>query len=300
MAWKKTETGIVHFVSTEAGLWTEIVSQETPWSREQLLALADFGGVYLNDSRILEDRKIEAQSYLRLHTNPRRFPRLTLLNRIAYDEEDLLIIKKPAGLPCHPTVDNLKENVWQDLQTQLGKKIFTTHRLDVPTSGLLVLTQSAEAQVEFQNLLKEKKIQKLYRALVKSPGPPLGLLEHHMEKTRYAPKTVHDQPRSKTQICQLEIVDKDTKDKVTELAINLITGRTHQIRAQLAFEGFPIIGDRLYGLGERDFEDPIALTCVGLEFPWRGRVLSVEAPTEFGPVLQNRRAHSLVKNGSLK
>ena len=274
MPYKKTDTGIVHFVSSRAGLWTEIVSEETHFEKSQLLAWAEFGGIYLNDSRVFADCEIKDQDYLRMHTDPRRYPRLSLLDRVIFENQDIMIINKPAGLPCHPTVDNLKENLWFDLQAQLKQTLFPTHRLDVPTSGLIVFTKNALAQVQFQNLLKEKKVDKVYQAVVAAPGPDLGLHEHYMEKTRYAPKTVLDRQRPNTQVCQLKILSKQLINDKALLEIELITGRTHQIRAQLSFLGFPILGDSLYAdFDSRIQDEVIQLRCVDLSFPWNDEIL---------------------------
>lgn len=275
MPWKKTDTGIVHFVSNRSGLWAEVVSDETDLKASQLLAWADFGGVYLNDSRIFINSEIKDQDYLRIHTNPRRYPRIPLVKRVIIETDDILIVDKPSGLPCHPTVDNLRENLWFDLQDQLKQTLFPTHRLDVPTSGLMVLAKTAEAQVHFQNLLQEKKVNKIYQAIVMAPGPELGLHEHYMEKTRYAPKNVTDRKRPNTQVCQLNILNKEAiaTDKV-RLEIELITGRTHQIRAQLSFLGFPVMDDSLYGeLGSKVPDAAIQLRCIYLGFPWNGQLI---------------------------
>lgn len=277
MPYKKTDTGIVHFVSNRAGLWTDIVSEETHFEISQLLAWAEFGGIYLNDSRVFNGCEIKNEDYLRIHTDPRRYPRLSLLDRVIFENEDILIINKPAGLPCHPTVDNLKENLWLDLQSQLKMALFPTHRLDVPTSGLIVFTKNYEAQVKFQNLLKEKKVDKVYQAVVAAPGPELGMHEHYMEKTRYAPKTVMDVHRPNTQVCQLKILNKEIQNDKARLEIELITGRTHQIRAQLSFLGFPILGDSLYAdFDSRIQDEVIQLRCISLSFPWENEVLKCE------------------------
>ncbi len=274
MPWKKTDTGIVHFVSNRAGLWTKIVSEETYFEISKLLALAKFGAVYLNDSRVYDDLEIKQEDYLRIHTDPRRFPRIKVQDRVILETDEILIVNKPAGLPCHPTVDNLEENLWFDLQNQLHKILYPTHRLDVPTSGLLVLTKDPLSQTEFQNLLKDKKVNKIYHALVKSPGPELGLHEHFMDKTPYAPKTVGDRQKANTQVCQLKILSKEEFDSYTRLEIELITGRTHQIRAQLSFLGFPIVGDSMYADYDSRIQDEvIQLRCMYLSFPWKGKLL---------------------------
>ena len=274
MAYKKTDTGIVHFISNRAGLWTDIVSEETSIDISQLLALAEFGSVYLNDSRVFEACSIGDQDYLRIHTAPRKYPRISLLDRIVTETDEFVIVNKPAGLPCHPTVDNLKENLWFDLEKQFQKKFFPTSRLDVPTSGLLFLAKNLEAQSYFQNLMKEKKVHKAYHAVVASPGPELGLHEHYMEKTPYAPKTVMDKHRPNTQICQLKILNKKIKGDKALLEIELITGRTHQIRAQLAFLGYPILGDSLYADPEapKKQDESIELRCMYLSFSWHNNI----------------------------
>lgn len=277
MPWKKTDTGIVHFVSNNTGLWTELVSNETHFKTSQLMDWAEFGGVYLNDSRIFADCEIKDQDYLRIHTEPRRYPRISFHDRIILETEHLLIVNKPAGLPCHPTVDNLKENLWFDLQAQLNQTFFPTHRLDVPTSGLLVLAKNAPAQICFQNLLKEKKVIKTYQALVSSPGPATGFYEHYMEKTPYAPKTVSDQPRAHSQVCQLKIKKKENLGPNARLEIELITGRTHQIRAQLSFLGYPIIDDSMYADFESKKQDEvIQLRCISLRFPWDNSIIEID------------------------
>lgn len=270
MPYKKTDTGIVHFISNHAGLWTDIVSEETSIDVTQLLSWAEFGSVYLNDSRVFESSLIQDQDYLRIHTAPRRYPRISLLDRIVVETDEFIIVNKPSGLPCHPTVDNLKENLWFDLEKQFQKKFFPTSRLDVPTSGLLFLAKNLEAQAHFQNLMKEKKVHKLYQAVVETPGPELGLHEHYMEKTPYAPKTILDTHRPNTQICQLKILKKEIKNNKTLLEIELITGRTHQIRAQLAFLGYPILGDSLYAdpTAMKKQDEQIELRCMYLSFPW--------------------------------
>ena len=123
-------------------------------------------------------------------------------------------------------------------------------------------------------MLKDKKVNKIYQALVKSPGPELGLHEHFMDKTPYAPKTVGDRQKANTQVCQLKILSKVDFDSYRRLQIELITGRTHQIRAQLSFLGFPIIGDSMYADYDSRIQDEvIQLRCMYLSFPWKGKLL---------------------------
>lgn len=275
MPWKKSETGVVHFISTKSGLWSQLVADEIGESAGFLLNLAELGGVYLNNCRVYADCEIRDKDYLRLHTDPRRYPAVPLHERIVFENDDLIVIDKPAGLPCHPTVDNARENLLEFLKLQTGKEIFLTHRLDVPTSGLLVFGKNLQSQTLFHELLKERKVQKFYEADVELPGPEIGLYEHHMVKSRYAPKIIQAEPSSETQNCQLRILSKTENANSVTLRIELLTGRTHQIRAQLGFLGFPIIGDVLYQTLStvKTDEETIALRCVELRFPWKGEDL---------------------------
>src|SRR5690606_29437842 len=112
------------------------------------------GSVYLNQTRIFEDLDIENQDYIRVHTKPRRFlPKGSdWENRIIYDDPHFVVVNKPAGLPVNASVDNVLENVQRYLEETLDQKLFGTHRLDVPTSGLLIFAKTASTQSEINKL----------------------------------------------------------------------------------------------------------------------------------------------------
>lgn len=285
MPWKKTETGVVHFISTESGLWSHVVACETQMDQNFLMEVARLGGVYLNNCRIFQDQEIQPNDYLRLHTDPRRYSIESLQNSVVWESADLFVLDKPAGLPCHPTVDNAQENLLRAAQDQFHQNLYLTHRLDVPTSGLLVLAKSAQAQAQFHEVLKQRLIQKIYETEVESPGPELGLYEHHMVKSRYAPKVMQAEGSDLTQVCQLRVLDKQRSGTSELLRLELLTGRTHQIRAQLAFLGFPIVQDEMYRnpSDQKPAEERFYLRCVELRFPWKSETIHLKISGRMAP-----------------
>jgi 23S rRNA pseudouridine1911/1915/1917 synthase len=139
-----------------------------------------------------------------------------------------------------------------------------THRLDNPTEGLLLFAKNKRFQTQFNQLLKEGKIKKLYQAQVQ--GTPRWekntLLTHYMKPSPRGPKEVSKEKNETWAECRLNIL----QIQENQILIELLTGRTHQIRAQLSCEGFPIIGDHLYGATKIHDPDSIALKAIELHF----------------------------------
>lgn len=220
-----------------------------PSSRSWLKWLVKFGAVYVNHRRCLKPKEIvKAKDTVRVHMNPRRYEvkEKKLTQRILFENDNFAVVNKPTGLPMHATLDNVHEN----LIAGLGHKYLLTHRLDVPTSGLVVLSKSKQYQGVFNGLLTRRELLKKYQALVEKPVK-VGMLEHYMRESKWAPKelseTHPDHSEDKWVKCLLEVEACTPVEDKYLLEIKLHTGRTHQIRAQLGFIGAPIWGDEMYG-----------------------------------------------------
>lgn len=263
------EYGVRHIISPRSGPIVDVLVGILEMSASEILFLLDLGSIYLNHNRLSKNTSVSEGDYVRVHTKPRRF----VANdgkwheRILFMNEHFVVANKIASLPVHASVDNIQENLQSYLQLELGGDVFVTHRLDVPTRGLIVYARTQEFQSAFNKLLISREMKKIYRAWVEGVGTKPGPLQHYMEPSPRAPKKVQRDFQEGLQECLLEILEvKQLSSETSELRIQLMTGRTHQIRAQLSFEGFPIINDHAYGAKKLNDLEAIELEACELEF----------------------------------
>lgn len=263
------EYGVKHILLESEGLLVSQLAQTLETSESEIAHLLSFGAVYVQNQRVTENISLPPGTYVRVHTKPRRFRPNdgNWKEKLVYEDDHFAVVRKIAGLPVNASVDNLRENLQAYLEETLQTKLYGTHRLDVPTQGLIVFAKTLEFQSTFNRLLNERLVQKKYRAKVEGLCPVRGLVTHYMEPSPRAPKTVSPSMREKWLKCELIIEQGEafTEEGHTLLEISLLTGRTHQIRAQLSALGFPICGDRAYGAQE-DGGNKIALEAFELSF----------------------------------
>lgn len=262
------EYGVRHILSPQSGELIDVLLSTLEIGRDEVLFLLHMGCIYLNHKRVTENHSLSMGDYIRVHTKPRRFPGRddNWKERVLQNNDHFIVVNKKSGIPVHASVDNLHENLQSYLEHSLGCRLYVTHRLDVPTQGLIVYAKTLEFQTEFNRLLIQRDVQKIYRATVSSPGPTVGLIRHYMEPSPRAPKTVSIEAHEQWQECLLEILENTALGDTTELRIRLLTGRTHQIRAQLGALGFPIRGDVAYGAVKLWDEEKIDLEACELRF----------------------------------
>ncbi|QDK38243.1 RluA family pseudouridine synthase [Bdellovibrio sp. NC01] len=262
------EYGVKHIISPQSGLIGDVLLSTCDLTLAQFEELLALGAIYLNGERLQDNFSVSEGAYLRVHTKPRRFPKNDGLwrERIIFENQHFIIVNKISGLPVHASVDNIQENLQAYLEQTVGQKLFVTHRLDVPTKGLIVYAKTTEFQTAFNKLLISREMTKIYRAKTMR-APSLGMLTHFMEPSPRAPKKVDREHHEGWQECLLEILSvEEQADKTFDVKIKLHTGRTHQIRAQLGFENCPIIGDHAYGAEKIWTEEKIELEANELSF----------------------------------
>ncbi|NRA50246.1 MAG: RluA family pseudouridine synthase [Phaeodactylibacter sp.] len=172
---------------------------------------------------------------------------------IIKETKNWIVVDKPAGIQVerNPFGDSAESLVHEHLETAVKKPyIGIVHRLDRVTTGVVLMAKRKPELRRLNQQFMEKKVRKIYLAAVEQPvDPEQGRLQHWLEKDLIGKRAlVHNKPGGKAKECMLdyETLPSTSNDR-TFLQLTPVTGRYHQIRAQLAAAGAPIIGDAHYG-----------------------------------------------------
>ncbi len=174
--------------------------------------------------------------------------------KILYEDNHLLAVHKPAGLLTQsdsPGSSNLLDLTREWVKQTYVKKgnvyLGLVHRLDRNVSGVVLFAKTSKAAARLADQFRNKTARKFYRAHVEGiPEIPENHLVHYLRKEKSLRATVFPRPTPKSQKAELSYKVVEELENSAVLEIELHTGRFHQIRAQLAFIGHPIVGDTKY------------------------------------------------------
>lgn len=210
-------------------------------------------------------------------------------NQILYEDNHLIIINKyPSQIvQGDKTGDEpLSEQIKQYLKKKYNKpgNVFcgVVHRLDRPVGGVLIFARTSKALSRMNEMVKNREIKKTYWALVKNPPPDQnGHLVNFISRNQQKNKSfIVPKEKTGSKKAELKYTYLQNSDKYHLLEVELLTGRHHQIRVQLANIGCPIKGDVKYGFNRTNEDGSIHLHARRIEFihPIKKERLLVEAP----------------------
>ncbi|WP_089713663.1 pseudouridine synthase [Halomonas daqiaonensis] len=221
-------------------------------------------------------------------------PALSLLHQ----DDHLVAVHKPAGLLVHRSAlaRGEREFLVQQLRDQLGQRVYPVHRLDRPTSGVIVFALDPETAAGLQKAFTARQVEKRYLAVVRGIGPQQERLDYPLrEEDGRRPKAEMPAMEAVTEVRRLDSVELPVRvDRYPQSRYSLIearpqTGRRHQIRRHLSRRGYPIIGDAKHGKGNHNrffaerLECPrLLLAAVGLalDHPVSGQRLDLCCPLD--------------------
>lgn len=248
-------------------------SRMTGVSRSRVAELLAQGLVRLNGEVVAKSARVAAGDLLELEIPAPRVATVTPREvegiRIVHDDADIVVIDKPAGVAAHPSLGWDGPDVVAHLAAA-GFRISTSgaserqgivQRLDVGTSGLMVVAKSEPAYTALKRAFRDRQVSKVYHALVQGhPDPFTGTIDAPIGR-----HPGHDWKMAIVDGGRHSVTHYDTIEAfraATLLEIQLETGRTHQIRVHMAAVKHPCVGDPLYG------SDPHLAARLGLERQW--------------------------------
>ncbi len=276
-------------------------------SRADAAVLVAAGGAVIDDE-VVTSGKVRLREGQRLVVDPTHLPRVLLPEPdpevpvdVVYADEHVVVVDKRAGVVVHPAAGNPASTLVNGLLARFPElagvgeaaRPGIVHRLDVGTSGLMLVARSQPAYELLVAALAAHEVERTYRTLVWGhPANAVGVIEapigrDHRDPLRMA--VVADGKPARTRFRVLRTAR--TPVEVAELRCRLETGRTHQIRVHLSAIGHPVVGDSLYGGSRRgiDTDRPLLhAEALALRHPIDGRVLEFTSPlpADFAAVLE--------------
>lgn len=278
-----------HITEEDAGLRIEQYLRRHGYSRQNLTELKKMqesvlvNGVwyYLTQTLIPGDKLV-----IRIQETDvsEKIPPTDIPLNILYEDEDILVVNKPAGMPIHPSMNNYHyslANACAYYYQQQGKPFVfrCTNRLDRDTSGVTVIAKHMVSSNILSSYAYKHQVEREYLAIARgSVTPGFGTISAPLSRKEGSViERVVDFEHGERAVTHYKVIDE--KNGHSLVSLHLETGRTHQIRIHMKYLGFPLIGDYLYN-PDMEFIDRQALHSHSLRFahPITGEIMEFTAP----------------------
>lgn len=263
------------------------------YSRAQVQKLIDEAHVTVDGETVKAGVKLKGGEFIRVVIPPQPVQHDVEAEdiplRIIYEDEDIAVIEKPAGLIVHPGAGNERGTLVSALLARYPeieqipvapKRRGIVHRLDKDTSGVILVARNAAAMHKLMAQFQARTIEKVYLTLVeRPPKTTTGRIEAPIARDPADRKRMAVQRGGRPAITEFEILQR-YQEGYALLRVHLLTGRTHQIRVHMAFIGCPVVGDLVYGYRRQRLMRGQFLHAAKLCFdhPRTGERLCFEAP----------------------
>jgi 23S rRNA pseudouridine1911/1915/1917 synthase len=240
----------------------------TGWTRSEVQELVAQGAVLVDGQAVAKSRRLVAGEMIELLAEPvaqgHPQPDPTVVPVVRYEDDDLLVVSKPAGLVVHPGAGHPDHTLVNGLLASHPEvagvgdpaRPGIVHRLDRDTSGVLVVARTPEAYAALVEMLAAHEVERRYVALVWGHlDAPRGVVDAPIGRSVRRPTRMAVREGGRSARTSYEVRTEYATPAVSLLDCALETGRTHQIRVHLQAIGHPVVGDAAYG-GARSALDP--------------------------------------------
>jgi 23S rRNA pseudouridine1911/1915/1917 synthase len=279
----------------DARLDKYVCAQHPELSRTRVQKLIAAGNITVNGQPAKPGQRLSPGDKIELNvppTPPQELKPEAMPLEILYEDDDLLVVDKPAGLTVHPAPGHPAHTLVNAILAHfphladMGDSLRpgVVHRLDKDTSGVMLVAKNSAAQADLARQFKSHSVTKAYLALVKGRlEPENGIIEADIGRDprhRKRMAVVAEGREARTEYRVVKYIGG-----YTLLEIMPETGRTHQIRVHLAAIGFPVVGDKVYGVKSKYLARQFLHACrLGFKLPSTGQY--VEFESELPPDLE--------------
>lgn len=250
------------------------IARMTGLSRSRAAELVATGSVLVDGARAAKSDRVTPGAWLDIDlpdppTAPRVVPEAVPGLRVVHDDDDLVVVDKPVGVAAHPSpgwtgttvIGGLAGAGYRISTSGAAERQGVVHRLDVGTSGLMVVAKSERAYTLLKRAFRDRTVEKIYHALVQGhPDPSRGTVDAPIDRHPKADYKWAVVAEGKPSVTHYETLEAFRAASLLE--IHLETGRTHQIRVHMSALRHPCVGDLTYGA------DPTLSVRLGLARQW--------------------------------